>query len=223
MDQPYQVLPPLSAEEYAGLKSDIAARGVLVPVEYDENGHILDGVHRVQICQELGITEWSRATCMDLTEEEKRAHAWRLNLARRHLRRSQKRAIAGTLRQEGWAQKRIAQTLSIGQATVSRWIQQFIQMDKRPQLGTIQGKDGKHYPSTKAGHRSKPQPAAAGTPASVDTQSTPSHQPEAQHTGGEGPVEPEATERSGDAPAAKGDAQPEATENPELRQKPSPA
>jgi hypothetical protein len=31
----YQVLPPLSDDDFASLKADIAARGVLIPVEYD--------------------------------------------------------------------------------------------------------------------------------------------------------------------------------------------
>jgi ParB-like nuclease domain len=247
MDQPYQVLPPLSPEEYTGLKADIAARGVLVPVEYDEDDHILDGVHRVQICQELGITKWPRVVRTGLSEEEKRTHAWRLNLARRHLSRSQKRVIAGTLRQEGWAQEHIAQTLSIGQATVSRWIQQFIQMDKLPQPGTIQGKDGKRYPSTKGGRRSKLRPAAASTPASVVPQPMPSHtpevvnpeaslsqhvdtkeasvalspHPEAQYIAWEMPVEHQAPASTGDAPAGHGGMQAEATKRPELLQEPS--
>ena len=46
----YQVMPPLSPEEYAALKADIATRGVLFPVEYDEDGNILDGHHRVKAC-----------------------------------------------------------------------------------------------------------------------------------------------------------------------------
>jgi hypothetical protein len=32
----YQLLPPLSEDEFASLKANIEARGVLVPVEYDE-------------------------------------------------------------------------------------------------------------------------------------------------------------------------------------------
>ena len=38
----FQVMPPLSAEEYAELKADIQARGVMVPIEYDEDGAVLD-------------------------------------------------------------------------------------------------------------------------------------------------------------------------------------
>jgi hypothetical protein len=57
---PYQVMPPLSPDEYAALKVDIALRGVQVPVEYDERDNELDGHHRIQICGELGITQWPR-------------------------------------------------------------------------------------------------------------------------------------------------------------------
>ena len=57
---PFDLLPPLSRQDYEALKADIAARGVQVPVEYDEHGHILDGHHRVRACQELGIKDWPR-------------------------------------------------------------------------------------------------------------------------------------------------------------------
>src|SRR5918995_1112338 len=57
---PWQVMPPLSADEYQALKADIALRGVMVPVEYDQDGVIIDGHHRVRACQELGLTDWPR-------------------------------------------------------------------------------------------------------------------------------------------------------------------
>ncbi len=44
----YQLLPPLSPEDFAALEASIIEHGVLVPVEYDEEGNILDGHHRVQ-------------------------------------------------------------------------------------------------------------------------------------------------------------------------------
>src|SRR5439155_17837387 len=89
----YQVMPPLSAEEYELLKADIAARGVQVQVELDEQGNILDGFHRVRACQELGITDWPTIVRLGLSEEEKKAHARKLNLARRHLTQEQKREL----------------------------------------------------------------------------------------------------------------------------------
>ena len=45
---PYQVLPPLSDDEFAALKADIAERGILVPIELDEDGAVLDGHHRLR-------------------------------------------------------------------------------------------------------------------------------------------------------------------------------
>lgn len=51
----YQVMPELTPEEYNELKNDIQERGVMVPIEFDEAGNILDGYHRFKICQELGI------------------------------------------------------------------------------------------------------------------------------------------------------------------------
>jgi N6-adenosine-specific RNA methylase IME4 len=117
----YQVMPPLSAEEYAELKADIEARGVLVPVEYDEAGEVLDGHHRVQICDELGITEWPRVVRLGLSDAGKLTHARQLNLARRHLDREAKRAlIAQQLRETPQLSNRqIARDLGCDDKTVS--------------------------------------------------------------------------------------------------------
>lgn len=149
MQHPYQVMPCLSSKEYAALKADIEANGVQVPVDVDEQDNTLDGFHRRRISEELGI-ECPQRELTGLTEAQKREHAWRMNLTRRHLSQAQKREIAGSLRREGWTQERIAQALGSSQPTVSRWLARFIQMDKLPQPGTIQGKDGRAYPPTKA-------------------------------------------------------------------------
>jgi N6-adenosine-specific RNA methylase IME4 len=79
----YQLLDPLRPEEYAALEADIRQRGVLIPVERDENGDILDGHHRSEIADRHGIP------CPSITrtfasEQEKREHVIKINLARRH-------------------------------------------------------------------------------------------------------------------------------------------
>ena len=52
--QPYQLLPELSEAEFATLKADIAARGVVVPVVVDaDSGAIIDGHHRVRAFEAL--------------------------------------------------------------------------------------------------------------------------------------------------------------------------
>ena len=117
----YQVLPPLSSEDFTALKTDIAARGVLVPVEYDESGNILDGHHRVKACEELGLSDWPRFIRKGLTEAEKRVHARQLNLARRHLNQTQKRdLIADQLKETPEKSNRqVAEGLGVDHKTVA--------------------------------------------------------------------------------------------------------
>lgn len=87
----YQVMPDLSAAEYEELKADIALRGVMVPIEFDEHGNVLDGHHRLRACEELGITDYPDVIRADMSEDEKRFHARKLNMARRHLTQEQRR------------------------------------------------------------------------------------------------------------------------------------
>lgn len=88
----YQVMPPLSAEEYQELYEDIKANGVLVPIVVDEDEVIIDGHHRAKIAAELGIP-CPEEMIEDKSESEKRNMAFTLNLKRRHLNREQRRAL----------------------------------------------------------------------------------------------------------------------------------
>ena len=85
----YQVMPDLTVEEYAELKADIERRGVMVPVEFDELGNVLDGHHRLRICKELGIKDYPKVIRVGMTESEKLIHARKLNIARRHLKQKE--------------------------------------------------------------------------------------------------------------------------------------
>jgi hypothetical protein len=80
----YQKMPPLSEEILAALKADIAENGVRTPVDIDEKGNILDGHHRVQIAQELGI-DYPTRVVEGLSEDQKLEHVFAVNLHRRHL------------------------------------------------------------------------------------------------------------------------------------------
>ena len=54
MTERWQLLPPLGADEYAGLKSSIAEVGVLVPVVYDaETSELIEGHNRMRAVAEL--------------------------------------------------------------------------------------------------------------------------------------------------------------------------
>lgn len=89
----YQVMPDLTEEDYAILKASIQKDGVIVPIEYDENGNILDGHHRLRACRELGITDFPKIIRSGMTEAQKRSHARTLNVARRQLSREQKQEV----------------------------------------------------------------------------------------------------------------------------------
>jgi len=141
----YQLFPALTTEEYQALKDDIAKRGVMVPVEYDEAGHILDGHHRVRACQELGIPVWPRITREGWTEEQKTAHVLALNLDRRHLTREQRAALVAKLRGQGWSTRRIADRLGVSVGTAHNDLQVFKNEHLEPQA--ITGTDGKEYPA----------------------------------------------------------------------------
>lgn len=119
-DQPYQLLPALSAEEYAALRDDIAERyDPAHPVVVDEHGHVLDGHHRARICEELGITP-PTVVLPGLTEKQKYEYALRANLARRHLTTLQKRElIRAELKRDGARSDRhIAHLLGVDHKTV---------------------------------------------------------------------------------------------------------
>lgn len=147
-EAPYQLLPPLSPDDYAALEADIIARGVLVPVEYDEAGNILDGHHRVQICEGLGLVDWPRFVRKGLSEDEKRAHARALNLSRRHLTSAQKREIIEAQLKEtpSISSRAIAARFGVHHSTVSSVRARLEGTGEISQLEKTEGRDGKMRP-----------------------------------------------------------------------------
>ncbi|WP_099866046.1 MT-A70 family methyltransferase [Pararhizobium haloflavum] len=148
----YQLLPPLSVDDRAALEASIVQHGVLVPVEYDEQGEILDGHHRVEICESLGLVDWPRFVRKGLAEEEKRTLARELNVSRRHLNAEQKRAlIADQLRDTPSISSRaIAAMLGAHHSTVEKVRQQLVDGGEISHHEEIEGRDGIVQPARKA-------------------------------------------------------------------------
>ncbi len=144
----YQLLPPLTGEEYDALKTAIGQDGrAHVPIVIDENNEVLDGYHRLKACKELRIKEYITHVVRGLTEEEKIEHGLKLNLNRRHLSRIQLKSLAVELRGRGWTQEKIGQTLAVPQQTVSDWLGEFTDFGKLSE--GVTGKDGKSYPTNR--------------------------------------------------------------------------
>ena len=141
----FQFFEPLPADEYAALKADIAKRGVLVPIEYDEEGNILDGHHRYQICQELGIKDFPRVVRRFSSLEEKEEHIVTLNVRRRHLTNEQKRKWAEWFlrRHPEWSDSRVAAEVGLTHPTVAKVREKLESDGEVVKFTTRIGKDGK--------------------------------------------------------------------------------
>ena len=141
----------MASEQFEALKQDIAERGVVTPIDMDDQGRVLDGHHRLRACAELGITGYPVFVRVDLkTDAEKRSFARQVNTLRRHLTRAQLRElIAGQLRDTPeWADARIARALGVTDKTVRAVRRRLEATSEIPRLTTFEGADGKARPST---------------------------------------------------------------------------
>src|SRR6476620_11474389 len=50
-----ELVPVMQPDEYAAFLADIAERDILVPLEINQDGSVLDGRHRLRAATELGI------------------------------------------------------------------------------------------------------------------------------------------------------------------------
>lgn len=148
---PYQVMPPLSDDEYDSLKEDIRKNGILVPIEVDQDGNLLDGHHRMRAFAELiaeGVALENPETIIRVfdTEEEKRNHARILNLKRRHLSRERRNELIRELRAGGLSVRQIKEEAQVSQGTVQRALS-TVPIGTVEFPNTITGKDGKKRPA----------------------------------------------------------------------------
>ncbi len=144
---PYQLLDPLSEEDFAALEADILERGVLVAIEFDEDGNVLDGHHRLAICKKHDIEDYPKIVREGWTEEQKRTHSRRMNLARRQLTREQKRSlIAAELKEMPTnSNRKIAKLLGVDHKTVASLRTKLASVGEIPHVSTVSGEDGKAY------------------------------------------------------------------------------
>ncbi len=148
---PVVELPPLSPDECEGLRSSILVNGVLVPVLVDCDGpvrRVIDGNHRKMIADDLGY-ECPEIVVPNLTDEELRAMARALNLARRQLTTAQKRAIIADQLAEtpDRSNRWIGKMLGVSHPTVASVKAELAAGGKVFHLGKSIGQDGKHYPN----------------------------------------------------------------------------
>lgn len=168
----YQVCRPLTPIEFEALKADIAENGVLVPVEVDENGEILDGHHRIQAWQELSeegvsVPRWATLVRYGLTEEQKRNHARKLNLLRRQMEPEERKQLIAEIAKDGGTLEEIGEAAGVSHMTAKRTLSD-VKVD-RP--AKVKGKDGKLRPTSYRPRQPKPMTLfQAGESARLDPQ-----------------------------------------------------
>jgi DNA modification methylase/ParB-like chromosome segregation protein Spo0J len=150
--QRYQLFEPLAEDEYQALKVDIRERGVMVPVEKDEQGNILDGHHRVRAWHELrtegvALPPYPVLIRAGWSEAEKRKHVRMLNFARRHLTKAQRDAQIVEMRKEGMSYRAIGEVVGISHEQARSTVKNLTVDDELPDR--ITGRDGKSRPATK--------------------------------------------------------------------------
>lgn len=160
----YQVMPPLSADEYQDLYEDIKENGVLVPILVDENEVIIDGHHRSKIAAELGIP-CPEEIITGKSEAEKRGMAFGLNLKRRHLNREQRRVlIAESLKADPQLSNvEHARRTGTSDKTVKTVRDGLVATSEIPKLDKTTGADGRVRPASQP-PRPEPEPEATPEP-----------------------------------------------------------
>lgn len=93
-------LPPLSDEERGRLRASIMQDGVVVPVLHDARGTVIDGHHRKEIAEELGV-DYPTQT-LDVDEETADRLRLTLNWARRQMTTIDQHELLARLAQKHW-------------------------------------------------------------------------------------------------------------------------
>src|SRR6266851_3877582 len=146
----YQLLPPMTPAEFEALTADIAERGVVVPIDVDEDGEILDGHNRYRAWLKLKKNEPPPTIVRSgLSEQEKRAFARKNNIIRRHLTREQIRQLVAEQLKDtpNWADNRIAREIGVDGKTVGAVRAKLESTSEIPKLGRLVGADGKERPA----------------------------------------------------------------------------
>lgn len=119
---PYQVMPPPTPEEYDQLKHSILMDGLQVPIIKDEQGQTIDGHTRAMICRDLGVEDYPIIVIPSgLTDAEKRTKARIVNMARRHLTRTQKKTLIRDqlIDTPHLSDRQIGKSLGVSNSTIS--------------------------------------------------------------------------------------------------------
>jgi ParB-like chromosome segregation protein Spo0J len=152
-DDRWQLLPPLSDDEYAALKADIAAQGVLVPIVFDaDTGEVIEGHHRLRAWTELRaegvkVPDYPKQMVRFRDDDERLGFVVAANLFRRHLTREQRAELVVRLRAEGWSLRRIGDAVGADDKTVRNDLAEIAEKSAIDLPERVERKGGGTYPA----------------------------------------------------------------------------
>ncbi len=137
-------LPPLTPEHLASLRESISQQGIQSPVIVDQNGGVIDGFARLEICDELKI-QCPRIVQQFESDEERIRVRLSLNVARRQLTSKQKRVVIESYLKgdPSIANNHLGEILGVSENTVKSVRKELEATSQIAKLTKFRGKDGK--------------------------------------------------------------------------------
>lgn len=144
---PRPILPPLPEAEFVNLVESIRLHGVQVPLIVGDDGTLIDGHERLRACVELRVKKYPLRVVGNLSEEERRELAVRINIERRHLSRAERQDLLASIlaASPSKSTREVADLLKIDPRTVGRAKSRLIAGGAFAAPDATVGRDGKSY------------------------------------------------------------------------------
>ena len=138
-------VPRLSALEYEALKASLAEHGLLVPILVDARNKIIDGHNRMRACRELGIEPRIEVLEWIKTDNDAKRLGMVVNIARRQLPTSARRAVglAELMADPAQSDRSIAVRVGLSPTTVGELRRELEKSAGLTKMPRRKGRDGR--------------------------------------------------------------------------------
>lgn len=147
------LFPPMSGDEFAAICEDVKANGLVEPIILLD-GEILDGIHRLKACLQVGTQpryqEWDGEGGTPVQ------YVWSRNWTRRHLSAGQRAVISLTVEREFAKEASLRMARKAPTEGVARFPQAAESRKARDRAGQLGGVSGRYVQDAKLVERTSP-------------------------------------------------------------------